>query len=274
MKIEINKLAEYFAYTPIQVEGIYRFTQKPGKSWPSYTEPFPGFVFPLNGKVEFTFNGTPSIFTPGKVVHGGARMKLAEKESGNASWEYMLVLYRICGIEPGELSFSSSHFELQVGYSPRLYALLDRLWKISFQSGGIPAFQTKTLFYNVLEEVFTCVGNQSKGSSKALFDQVSAYIHEHYNEALTIPMLAEQNGVNRNRLFYVFNKYSVMGPGDYLLSYRLNRAKEILLVENVPIQEIAQAVGFRDPFYFSRVFKKQFGLSPSEYRKIFINNPC
>ncbi|HIT91243.1 MAG TPA: helix-turn-helix domain-containing protein [Candidatus Merdenecus merdavium] len=272
MKIEVNKLAEYFAHIPIEVEGIYRFTQKPGKSWPSYTEAFPGFVFPLKGRVEFSFNGTPYIFTPGKVIHGGARMELAEKGS-DTKWEYLLVLYQTSGVEPEEWSFSSSHFEMQVGYSPRLYDLLERLWKVSFQSGGLPAFQTKALFYNVLEEVFTCVRNQTNDSSKTLFDQVSKYIHEHYSEGLTISMLTKQNGVNRNRLSYVFNKYSGMGPGDYLLSYRLNRAKELLVVENVSIKEIALAVGFSDPLYFSRIFKKQFALSPSEYRKRFINNP-
>ncbi|MBU5592685.1 AraC family transcriptional regulator [Clostridium sp. MSJ-4] len=274
MKIEINKLAKHFADVPFQMEGIYRFTQKPGKSWPSYTEPFPGFVFPLNGKVEFTFDGTPYVFTPGKVIHGGAKMKLAEKKNNNTSWEYLLVHYQICGPDSDKLSPSSSHFELQVGYSLRLYDLLERLWKISFQSGSIPAFQTKVLFYNVLEEVFACARNQDNGNSKTLFDQVSAYIHEHYSESLAISMLSEQNGVSRNRLAYVFSKYSGMGPGDYLLSYRLNRAKEMLLVENMTtIQEISQAVGFNDPFYFSRAFKKQFGLSPREYRNKFINNP-
>lgn len=91
---------------------------------------------------------------------------------------------------------------------------------------------------------------------------------------LTIQMLAEHGGVNRNRLTYVFHKYAGMGPGDYLLRYRLNKAKELLLIDSLPVREIAQAAGFRDPFYFSRVFKRRIGISPSGFREGFINNPC
>lgn len=274
MDVEINKLAKYFTELPLQIEGIYRFTQKPGKSWPSYTEPFPGFVFPLKGEVAFTFDGTPYLFTPGKVIHGGAKMRLTEKESmSNKDWEYLLVLYRTGDPRLEALSISDSHFELAVGRSPRLYDLLERLWYISFQSGNIPEFQGKVLFYMILDEVFSCARNQDTGHSKRLFDQVSAYIHEHYNEPLTVSMLAEQREVTRNRISYVFNKYSGMGPGDYLLNYRLNRGKEMLLVKDMTIQEIALQIGFNDPFYFSRAFKKKFGLAPKEYRDKFINNP-
>ncbi|ARC86147.1 helix-turn-helix domain protein [Clostridium argentinense CDC 2741] len=273
MKMDINKLAEYLTNVSINIEGIYRFTHKPGKTWPKYTEPFAGFIFPLSGRLEFIFNGESYIFEPGKVIHGGARMDLLEGKIETEEWEYLLVLYDVKASDNEDTSISSSHFELEIGNSQRLYDLLERLWKVSFQSGGIPAFQTKVLFYNVIEEVFTCVRNQDKDSSKELFKSVSKYIHEHYNDELTILNLAKQNNVNRNRLFYVFKKYAGIGPGEYIVRYRLNRAREILMVENLLIQEISEVVGFNDSFYFSRAFKKQFGFSPTEYRKKLINNP-
>ncbi|MNH45343.1 HTH-type transcriptional activator Btr [compost metagenome] len=65
-----------------------------------------------------------------------------------------------------------------------------------------------------------------------------------------------------------------MGPAEYLLNYRINRAQKILFTSDVPVQQIAETVGIADPFYFSRVFKKQVGISPTEYREKFINNPC
>jgi YesN/AraC family two-component response regulator len=51
-------------------------------------------------------------------------------------------------------------------------------------------------------------------------------------------------------------------------------AQEMLFTSDAPVHQIAQTVGIADPFYFSRVFKKQFGISPTEYRDTFINNPC
>ncbi len=238
-----------------------------------YTEPFPGFVFPLRGKAEFIFNGTSYTLAPGQVAHGGAHMPLNRKVVGDARWEYLLVLYRFCTPEPAGLCLSQAHFQLTPGASPRLTELLEQLWRLSRQPGGIRAFQTETLFRCVLEELFIRVRNQSSGSEQALFEQISNDIHEHYMDALTVRALAEQHGMNDNRLFYLFKKYAGMGPGKYLMTYRLNRAKECLLASDAPISEVAESVGYADALYFNRIFKKQFGVSPGEFRGRFRNNP-
>ncbi|MFB0843040.1 helix-turn-helix domain-containing protein [Paenibacillus oleatilyticus] len=273
MKMDINKLAEHFARTSFQVEQVCRYVREPGLSCDDYTEPFPGFVFPLRGKAEFDFSGTSYTLAPGHVVHGGARMSLNRRVLGNAGWEYLLVLYRVCAPEPSGFSLSKTHFQLTPGQSPRLTELLELLWRSSGEPGGISAFQTETLFRCVLEELFVCVRNQSSDGEQALFEQVSRYIHEHYMDGLSVRALAEQNDINENRLFYVFKKYAGMGPGKYLMAYRLNRAKECLLANDAPIGEVAKSVGYADALYFSRIFKKQAGVSPAEFRGRFRNNP-
>ncbi|MGX5762095.1 hypothetical protein [Brevibacillus parabrevis] len=63
------------------------------------------------------------------------------------------------------------------------------------------------------------VRNQSNDGEQALFEQVSKYIHEHYMDGLSVRALAELNDINENRLFYVFKKYTGMGPGKYLMAY-------------------------------------------------------
>ena len=275
MKIDVNQLAKHLAHTPFQVEGVYRYTRNSGVPYADYTDSFPGFVFPLTGKIQFQFNGTPYIFSPGKVVHGGAKMKLDQKNYDNTNWEYILVLYRICNTELEETSLSHQHFELSTGQSPRLIELIMRLWHVYNQRGGIPMFQTEMLFRDILNEALLCVVNrQHSCESHTLFERVSTYIHEYYYQSLSISSLAEQNNVNRNRLSYVFRKYAGMGPAEYLLNYRINIAQEMLFTSDASVQQIAQTVGIDDPFYFSRVFKKQLGISPTEYREKFINNPC
>ncbi|WP_206514602.1 AraC family transcriptional regulator [Brevibacillus marinus] len=274
MQIDINELAEHFAHTSFRVEQVCRYVRDPGMSCDGYTEPFPGFVFPLRGKAEFAFNGgTPYTLAPGSVLHGGAHMRLERRVIGNTQWEYLLVLYRICAPEPPGLCLSKVHFQLAPGPSPRLTELLALLWRMSRQPGGVPAFQTETLFRCVLAELFVCVRNQGNDEEQALFEHISEYIQEHYMDALTVRALAELNNLNENRLFYLFKKYAGMGPGKFLMAYRLNRAKECLLASDAPIGEVASSVGYPDALYFSRIFKKQFGLSPSEFRRRFRNNP-
>jgi len=275
VKIDVNQLAEHLAQIPFQVEGVYRYAKNPGVPHADYTDSFPGFVFPLTGKVQFQFNGTPYIFTPGKVVHGGAKMRLAQKMFGNTNWEYILVLYRICNAELEESSLSHQHFELSTGQSPRLIELIMRLWHVYNQPGGISMFQTEMLFRDVLNEALLCVVNrQNSYESQTLFEQVTNYIHQYYYQSLTVASLAEQYNVNRNRLSYVFRRHAGMGPAEYLIKYRINMAQEMLFTSDTPVQQIAQTVGIADPFYFSRVFKKQLGISPTEYREKFIDNPC
>lgn len=251
---------------------MHRFVREPGMCLNDSSEPFPGFVFPLGGKAEFTFDGTPYLLSPGNVVHGGARMQLNRRVVGNTRWEYLLVLYSIMGSEPEGLTLPGSHFELQTGQSPRLTELLSQLWRVSSLPGGIHAFRTETLFRCVLDEMFLAARNQISGGAQELFEQVTAYIHEYYMNSLSVSAFAKQYGVNENRLSYVFHKYAGMGPGDYLITYRLNRARELMLITDSPIHKIAKSVGYMDPYHFSRIFKKQFGLSPSEFRAKFKNN--
>ncbi len=273
MKIDINKLAEHFVYTSFRVEQVSQYGHDPGKRCDGYTESFPGFVFPLKGKAEFVFNETPYLLAPGNVVHGGANMKLNRKVIGDSRWEYLLVHYRICAPERTSFSLTKTHFQLSPGPSLRLTELLKLLRRLSRQPGGVTAFQTETLFRCVLEELFVSVRNQSNDGDQALFRQISNYIHEHYMDALTVRALAEQNDINENRLFYVFKKYTGMGPGSYLITYRLNQARDCLSTTEAPIGEVAASVGYADALYFSRLFKKQFGVSPIQFRSHFRNNP-
>ncbi|GAA0416105.1 AraC family transcriptional regulator [Virgibacillus salarius] len=275
MKMDVHQLAEYLADNPFQVEGIYRYAKNPGVPDADYTDSFPGFVFPLAGRTQFQFNGTPYILSPGKIIHGGAKMELAQKMFGDTNWEYILVLYRIDNSKLEDTSFSQQHFELSTGQSPRLVEILMRLWQVYNQRGGISMFQTEMLFREALNEALLSVINrQNSCESHTLFERVSNYIHENYYQSLTIASLEEQYNVNRNRLSYVFRRHAGMGPAEYLLNYRIKMAQKMLFTRNVSIQQIAQAVGITDPFYFSRVFKKQVGISPTKYREKFINNPC
>lgn len=274
MKMDVNKLAEHFARTSFCVEGVYHYICEPGWTGCQKTMPYPGFIFQLNGEVELIFNGTPYLLTKDKVVHGGADMSLNMTVTGTTNWEYFLVLYKVKDRETGDIRLPEVHFELEPGQSPRLTELLWNLWRNHNQPGAIFEFQTEMLFRCVLGEIFVCSTKRASLETQELFQQISQYIQEHYMDSFTMQRLAEQHGISKNRLAYLFYKYAGMGPGDYLMQYRLNRAKELLLLDASPLRTIAQATGFNDPFYFSRAFKKRYGIPPSEFREKFINSTC
>lgn len=95
---------------------------------------------------------------------------------------------------------------------------------------------------------------------------VSKIIHNSYTENIKVEKIAEKLNINRSYLSATFKENTGMAIKEYLTNYRIEKSCGMLHNKHIPISDISNAVGFDDPFYFSRVFKKQMGCSPSEYR--------
>lgn len=93
------------------------------------------------------------------------------------------------------------------------------------------------------------------------------YISEHLTENLNLSEVAEKAGVSTAYLSTLFSQHLGCGFVDYLNKMRIEYASHYMQDGGMKIYEIAYKVGFRDEKYFSRVFKKVMGLSPSEYRR-------
>ena len=94
--------------------------------------------------------------------------------------------------------------------------------------------------------------------------KVLHYISNHYKEPLTVQRMAEM--INLSDMYFgtLFKKETGMSFKNFLTFVRMNRAEEMLYSGEYKIHEIADACGFTDVFYFSRIFKKHNGISPSD----------
>ncbi|MBQ7364899.1 MAG: helix-turn-helix transcriptional regulator [Clostridia bacterium] len=104
-------------------------------------------------------------------------------------------------------------------------------------------------------------------SSSALVARSTAYIHEHIAEPLTVADLAAREYLSSGRYRELFRRVIGMSPQEYILRLRINMACDLITNTPLPIAEIALAVGCPDSRYFSRLFMKRVGMSPSDYRK-------
>lgn len=98
-------------------------------------------------------------------------------------------------------------------------------------------------------------------------DKAISYFSEHYNEPISIDDYAEQNHVSASWFIRNFRLYAGITPKQFILQKRIYNAETLLQNTQYNINEIAQIVGYDNPLYFSRIFQKAKGLSPSEYRK-------
>ena len=109
--------------------------------------------------------------------------------------------------------------------------------------------------------------NEALSSNDRMIDSVIGEIREHYTEDIQLTTLAAKYAVSSGRLSTMIKDEMQMNFSDYIAQLRIQRAKELLEDETMSIQEIAEIVGYNDYFYFTKVFKKVQGISPSKYRK-------
>ncbi|MBQ2923516.1 MAG: AraC family transcriptional regulator [Tyzzerella sp.] len=101
-------------------------------------------------------------------------------------------------------------------------------------------------------------------------DKATAYFNEHYSEDISIDEYAENNHFSVSWFIRNFKQCTGSTPMQYILSKRIYNAEILLQNPSYNVTEISRIVGYDNPLYFSRIFKKTKGLSPSEYRKNII----
>jgi len=94
------------------------------------------------------------------------------------------------------------------------------------------------------------------------------YIKDNKNQNICRKNIADSIGVTSEYLNYLFKRNLSTTPMEYLNRLRIDQAKELLLANTWSISQIAYTIGYKDPLYFSRVFKKIEGVSPRKFRDI------
>ena len=110
--------------------------------------------------------------------------------------------------------------------------------------------------------------NQSQANYKPeeIVALVKEYVQNHYASDISLATLSDNLGFSSSYLTKVFSKVEGTTPSKYIRDYRMGIAKQLLSEPNATIQSVCAAVGYPDPFHFSKSFKQVFGISPSEYR--------
>jgi DNA-binding response OmpR family regulator len=136
---------------------------------------------------------------------------------------------------------------------------------------GVTNVLRKGLFS--IEETLTHVEaalarNKQLGSeTQRLVRKAMAYIHQHYPEPISLKQVARSVGVSKEYLARCFHQETRVTLVTYLNRYRIGQAKARLETGEKNLTEIALAVGFSSGPYFSRVFRQEVGMPPSEYRQ-------
>ncbi|MBR2443883.1 MAG: helix-turn-helix domain-containing protein [Clostridia bacterium] len=155
-------------------------------------------------------------------------------------------------------------YVLENEFSPKIKSLFDKM---------VEQFMTKAplLHYSLaclLEEILLTIAiGKMKNNGYRTFKESIKYIHAMYAEKIQIPFLAKLEGLSNSRYITLFTKEFEKTPSEYILELRLGKACELLLTTDMSIQLIGASSGYKDPYFFSKIFKKHMGVSPQKYRK-------
>lgn len=114
--------------------------------------------------------------------------------------------------------------------------------------------------------------NEKKQDARDLINETILYMRSELGNKLTVKDMAIKNNLSASHFSSLFRKATGMSPMDYFIHLKLQRACHLLYSSDLKIKNVAIAMGYDDPYYFSRLFKKYMKVSPDKYRVLGNSN--
>jgi AraC-like DNA-binding protein len=170
-----------------------------------------------------------------------------------------------------ELDINRERPVMHAGLAPKLLALFEEVLDV-VEHG----YSKHRLFYasQMLAHLIALMICEHRSASHQLpsvqqkIAQTITYMKQHLSRPLRIDTLAAVANLSRSRYIGLFKQQSGYAPIDYFIRLRMHRACQLLDTTGMSVKDIATELGYEDPLYFSRQFRKVNERSPLEYRKL------
>jgi len=128
-----------------------------------------------------------------------------------------------------------------------------------------------SLLYEFMSLMTAKSGNLSEANENSYFYLATRFIKAHFSEDITVDKIASFVGLSRKYLYTVFKKECGSSPQQYLIDYRMEKAREFLMNKELSVGNVSYSVGYEDPLVFSKMFKQKNGISPTQYREVYLS---
>ncbi|TFE28609.1 helix-turn-helix domain-containing protein [Cohnella luojiensis] len=178
--------------------------------------------------------------------------------------EQVLDYIRLYNLDSGPLSLPAGAYGEMVEGFDKCYGLLsDKPYSLPVQ----------VLVSRTIGQMLGTIGLRAGGSAidrkrEQDLERAIRYMNERLTSAIKLSDVATYAGLSKQHLIYLFNQETGMPPIEYFLRLKMQKAGQLLSLTGMTVKEIAAYVGNPDPYYFSRLFKKIMGMSPTEYRNV------
>lgn len=237
----------------------------------------------LSGQMDYNVNGQIVHMEPGQGIFVNARQLHYGFSQTKQECEFICLLLNpvlLCSslyLEQQYLTPLLSEGSLpcllltqEVEWQRRI--LEDVLRMFACAGGPAPELQYQSLFYDIWWLLYTHVRASPKPQTSAnrrlsSLKAMVSYIESNYSRRITLENIAAAGNVCKTTCCSLFSSYTHQTPNVYLVNYRLSKGAELLLRTDLSITEICYETGFTGASYFTEMFRKSYGCSPTEYRR-------
>ena len=220
-------------------------------------------LYRVNGRTYHLGEGDAFLICPGEVIYYEADKK--------NPWTYTWIGFQ--GVKIHEYLSRTSLLDTPVfhfGHDDRIRLCHEKM----FEANRLKANRDLIMNSILYEYLFFLVSKFPK-EQVSIWEKQTAYVEEalkylesrYGSTSLSIQKLADELGLDRSYLHRLFRHATGCSPQEYLLDIRIRKACDMLRQTRLPIAIIAMSVGYEDTLYFSRLFKKKKGVTPSCYRE-------
>lgn len=240
-----------------------------------YLAPTSAFLFAAHGRAELWVDGDVWLTERFHLLHIGKGKRVTVRSDGVL--DVYLILYKTALPQAALREFhmmlqTDNPFQQNWGLIPaeplELLELIQTMlgsWQQTDE--GLARLKTKGDFIRFVHAIL----RQRTGNSQApsLSEQVVRYLSRNYRQTISLEHLARQLNYSPQYISRKFKEQTGSSTMDYVIRLRMDEAKELLLATTATLQEVAVHVGYPDLMYFNRMFKKNVGITPGQYRKRF-----
>ncbi|MCI9007936.1 MAG: AraC family transcriptional regulator [Lachnospiraceae bacterium] len=167
---------------------------------------------------------------------------------------------------------ASLHFVPEKKWQRKILRQMEKIRGLNREHPVSEELQIQMALLKIWRGIYEHVGTKENryaenGRDTERIRRIMEYIQEHYGEKITLEELAEQIHLCKSESCRLFKRYMNESMFDYLLGYRVERSLDLLRQSSLDVTQIAGQVGFGNPGYYARIFKRKMGCTPLEYRK-------
>lgn len=231
----------------------------------SYDTVHSAFIYTLSGEALIQFNDESFTADENTIVHGASNQKIDFSVVSDVPFVHLNIYYDPENPWHGCSDIMNTAYEISEFNKENTSELLSKLKKCANSVSFDDQIRSRMIAGQLILSSF-CYSMPDKEIMQ--IENAIELIESSYQKSLRLEDLALAADMNKAHFSYTFNKIYNIRPIDYLIRLRLRKAAKMLL-DGMSVTEASINVGYQDPLYFSRLYKKYFGIPPSKtWRKV------